>query len=313
LKLKILSANSQNFNDEWKKILSINASDNIEIEKIVKSIISEVKVNKDDALIEHIKRFDRWNPKSKEDLIVSKDEIKQAYLQTDKELIDALNLAKQRIEAYAIKQLPKSWLDYEDNASILGQKITPVSRAGLYIPGGKASYPSSMLMNAIPAKVAGVKEIIACVPTPDNELNPLVLASAYICGVDTIYKIGGASAISAMAFGTDMIKKVDVISGPGNIFVATAKKLLFGEINIDMIAGPSEIGIIADSSADANLVAIDLLSQAEHDEMARTLLITDDINLAKDVQKEVEIELDKLPRKDIATKSIKNNSAIVVV
>jgi histidinol dehydrogenase len=208
--------------------------------------------------------------------------------------------------------MPKSWIDFEANGSMLGQKITPVDCAGLYIPGGKASYPSSMLMNAIPAKVAGVEEIVACVPTPGDELNPLVLAAAYVCGITKIFKVGGASAIAAMAHGTGMIPKADVITGPGNIYVATAKKLLFGEVNIDMIAGPSEIGVLADETADPALLAIDLLSQAEHDEMARSILITDSRELAEAVSVEVQAALKTLPRGEIAAKSIENNGLIIV-
>ena len=310
--MKIVSSKDANFKTFFKELNEIASLDNEAIISKTKKIIKEVKNNKDEALKQHISMFDNWNPKNTKDIEIPKKMLKKAYKNLDNDLKKALLLAKKRIQKYHQKQLPKSWIDFEENGSMLGVKVTPIFKAGLYIPGGKASYPSSMLMNAIPAKVAGVKEIIACVPAPNNEINPLVLAAAFICGVDRVFKVGGASAIAAFAFGTKLIPKCDVISGPGNIFVATAKKLLFGEVNIDMIAGPSEIGIIADCSADANLIAIDLLSQAEHDELARAILITDDKKLAQNVAKEIEKEIKFLPRKEIAKASISNRSAIIV-
>ena len=278
----------------------------------VLGIIDEVKSEGDAALIRHITTFDNWVPKTGADLMIGESEIEAAYHATDDALKEALILAYERIKSFHEKQMPKSWIDFEANGSMLGQKVTPVDCAGLYIPGGKASYPSSMLMNAVPAKVAGVEEIVACVPTPGDELNPLVLAAAYVCGVTKIYKVGGASAIAAMAYGTQTIPKADVITGPGNIYVATAKKLLFGEVNIDMIAGPSEIGVLADSTANPELLAMDLLSQAEHDEMARSILITDDATLADHVAVEIEKALTILPRAEIARKSIEANGVIIV-
>jgi histidinol dehydrogenase len=238
--------------------------------------------------------------------------MKKAYDNLDNTLKKSLHLAYDRIEAFHKKQLPKSWIDFEQNGTILGQKVTPVDRAGLYIPGGKAAYPSSLLMNAIPAIVAGVKEIMVCTPTPNNKPNELLLASCYLCGIKEVVKVGGASAIGTMAYGTSKIKKVDVITGPGNIFVATAKKLVFGEVNIDMIAGPSEIGILADSSAKPTYLAIDLLSQAEHDEMASSLLITTDEQIAIQTSKEVKRFLNELKRKKIAQKSIDDRGYIIV-
>jgi histidinol dehydrogenase len=208
--------------------------------------------------------------------------------------------------------MPKTWMDTEANGSILGQKVTAVDRAGLYIPGGKAAYPSSLLMNVIPAQVAGVEEIVVCTPAPDNELNELLLAACHLCKVTKVFRVGGASAIGAMAYGTETIPKVDVITGPGNIFVATAKKLVYGEVNIDMIAGPSEIGILADESAREDYLAIDLLSQAEHDEMASSILITTDEELANKVSDKVEEYLSTLSREEIARKSIEERGAIIV-
>jgi len=235
-----------------------------------------------------------------------------AYEALNDQVKDALHLAYERIKAYHEKLMPKSWFDYEANGIVTGQKVTPVQRAGLYIPGGKAAYPSSLLMNAIPAIVAGVEEIVVCTPTPDYEINTLLLAALHLCGIKKAYRVGGASAIGAMAYGTNTIPAVDVITGPGNIFVATAKKLVYGDVNIDMIAGPSEIGILADSSANPKWTAIDLLSQAEHDEMASSILITDDKDLAIKVSGEVEGLLETLSRKDIAQKSINERGAIIV-
>jgi len=306
--VKILQSTQSDFSDAFAEVIKVDTAAMDVIVERTRALIDEVKEEGDSALLKHIGMFDRWSPESGSELVLHQDEMKKAYESLDEELKNALHLAHDRIYAYHEKQLPKSWIDFEANGTMLGQKVTPVDKAGLYIPGGKASYPSSMLMNAIPAKVAGV----ACVPTPDNELNPLVLAAAYICGVDEVFKVGGASAIAAMAFGTESIDKTDVITGPGNIYVATAKQLLFGEVNIDMIAGPSEIGILADKSADPELIAIDLLSQAEHDEMARSILITDDVVLAESVSNEVENALKRLPRETIARTSIENNGVIIV-
>jgi len=238
--------------------------------------------------------------------------MEKAYEELDAKLKDALHVAYERIKSFHEKQLPKSWMYYEENGSVLGQKVSAVDRAGLYIPGGKAAYPSSLLMNAIPAIVAGVKEIIVCTPSPENALNPLLLAALHVCNITKAFKVGGASAIGAMAYGTKSIPKVDVITGPGNIYVATAKKMVFGEVNIDMIAGPSEIGVLADSDANPLFVAIDLLSQAEHDEMASSILITPDVALAKAVNNEVEAYLSKLEREEIARKSIEERGVIIV-
>ena len=264
------------------------------------------------ALKRHIEKFDKWEVKSDEDLMINPNDMKKAYDNIDEKLRDALHIAYNRIKTYHEKQLPKSWIDFESNGTILGQKVTPVDRAGLYIPGGKAAYPSSLLMNAIPAIVAGVKEIVVCTPTPENEVNELLLAACHLCGITKAYKVGGASAIAAMAYGTQTIPKVDVITGPGNIFVATAKKLVFGEVNIDMIAGPSEIGILADETAKPHYLAIDLLSQAEHDEMASSIMITTCDEVAQLTSKEVEEYLKNLSREKIARKSIEERGAIIV-
>ncbi len=310
--MKIISTKDSDFKDRFEEILRRADMDIESVTPIVATIIKEIKEEGDAALMRHIAKFDRWEPKSARDLMIDPKLMKSAYEALDPKLKEALHLAYDRIYAYHQKQLPKSWIDFEQNGTILGQKVTPVDRAGLYIPGGKAAYPSSLLMNAIPAIVAGVEEIVVTTPTPDNEPNELLLAACHLCGIEKVFKVGGASAIAALAFGTESIPKVDVITGPGNIFVATAKKLVFGEVNIDMIAGPSEIGVLADESADAKLVAIDLLSQAEHDEMASSILITPDESLAQKVSEEVENYLKVLKRKEIASASIHERGAIIV-
>lgn len=310
--MKIIYTKDKEFKTEFENILKRAKSDIKGVSKIVENIIDEIVEDGNEALKRHIEKFDKWIVKSDDELLISQDSMKKAYETLDESLKKSLHIAYERIKAYHEKQLPKSWIDFEENGTILGQKVTAVDRAGLYIPGGKAAYPSSLLMNAIPAKVAGVKEIVVCTPTPNNEVNELLLAACHLCGVSKVYKVGGASAIAAMAYGTQTIPKVDVITGPGNIFVATAKKMVFGEVNIDMIAGPSEIGILADESAKANYIAIDLLSQAEHDEMASSILITTCEDLAKNTSKEVDNFLANLSRYEIAKKSIDERGVIIV-
>jgi len=310
--VKLFNTKDNNFQKEFNELLQRGKMDIDEVSEIVKTLLGEIKNSGNSALKSHISKFDNWTPLDDTSLEVSLDEMRRAYENIDTKLKDALHLAYDRIESYHQKLMPKSWLDFEENGNILGQKVTPVDRAGLYIPGGKAVYPSSLLMNAIPAIVAGVKEIVVCTPALNNELNELLLASFYLCGIKKVFKVGGASAIGAMAYGTETIPKVDVITGPGNIFVATAKKLVYGEVNIDMIAGPSEIGVIADSSAREDYLAIDLLSQAEHDEMASSILITNDSSLAKRVSIKIEEFLSTLSREEIARKSIKERGAIII-
>jgi len=310
--MKIIKTTSSEFEKEFNEILSRGKMDIESVEGIVKNIINEVKNEGNQALFRHIAKFDKWEPENDKDLEISKEDMQKAYENLDEKLKKALHLAFDRIKAYHEKQLPKTWLTFEDNGTVLGQKVTPVDSAGVYVPGGKAFYPSSLLMNVIPAIVAGVKEIVVTTPVIENQPNELLLAALYICGMPKTYKVGGASAIAAMAYGTDSIPKVDVITGPGNIFVATAKKLVYGEVNIDMIAGPSEIGIIADKTAKPNYMAIDLLSQAEHDEMASSILITDSEELAYKTKDEVYKFLEKLERKEIAKKSIEERGAIIV-
>jgi len=310
--MTLIHTNEPNFTTVFSELLGRGKMDMEHVSSIVKGIIDEIRSQDDAALMTHIAKFDRWSPSCGADLRIDTADMKRAYEALDPTLKASLHLAYDRIRAYHEKQLPKSWFDTEANGTILGQKVTPVDRAGLYIPGGKAAYPSSLLMNVIPAQVAGVEHIVVTTPTPDNEPNELLLAACHLCGVTEVFKVGGASAIAAMAYGTGTIPKVDVITGPGNIFVATAKKMVFGEVNIDMIAGPSEIGVLADDSANPVHIAIDLLSQAEHDEMASSILITPSAKFAKACAIEVENWLKKLPREEIARKSIEERAAIIV-
>ena len=311
--MKLLDSSKSDFEKDFAELLARGAMDIDSVSGTVKTILDEIRTEGNEALIRHNAKFDGWQAASEIDLEISVEAMQEAYKALDETLRSALHLAYERIESYHRKQLPKSWLDFEENGSILGQKVTPVDRAGLYIPGGKAAYPSSLLMNAIPAIVAGVEEIVVTTPAPGNEINALLLAAMHLCGIQKAYKVGGASAIGAMAYGTQTIPKVDVITGPGNIFVATAKKLVFGEVNIDMIAGPSEIGIIADESADPAWLAIDLLSQAEHDEMASSLLITTSKEIAERTIAEIEKALKTLDREKIARESIEKRGAVIVV
>lgn len=308
--MKILYSNEANFKDEFRALVDRSNIDMQSVMPIVNGIINDIKERGDIALNEQIAKFDKWEVNG--NLAITTDEMKEAYDNLDSKLRDALELAYKRVKAYHEKQVEKSWIDCEPSGAILGQKVTPVDRAGLYIPGGKAAYPSSLIMNAVPAIVAGVKEIVVCTPAVGGEVNSLLLAAMHLLGIKTAYKVGGASAVAAMAYGTQTIKKVDVITGPGNIFVATAKKMVYGDVNIDMIAGPSEIGVIADESANPTHIAIDLLSQAEHDEIASSFLITFSADFAQKVNDEIQRLLPNLKRYEIAKASIDNKAAIII-
>ena len=265
----------------------------------------------DAALFEYTDRFDRL-ALSAETLQVKADEIERAMQAVEPAALEALELAAERIATYHKKQLSETWLSKDESDVQLGQIVRPLDKVGIYVPGGKASYPSSVLMNAVPAKVAGVGEVIMVVPMPDGEANPYVLAAAKIARVDRIFKIGGAQAVAALAYGTESVPRVDKITGPGNIYVATAKKQVFGQVDIDMIAGPSEILIINDGSGNPDHLAADLLSQAEHDEIASSILITTDAAMAEKVQASVAEQLEQLPRAEIARQSISDYGAIIV-
>ncbi len=283
-----------------------------QFESTVNEIIENVKNNGDKAVFEYTEKFDKFRL-TPENIKVTRAEIDEAYAKLDASLIEVLKQSAENIRAFHAKQLRNSWFDAKEDGTILGMKITAIGKAGVYVPGGKAAYPSSVLMNVIPAKVAGVGEIIMTTPPgADGHVNPGTLVAADIAGVDTIYKVGGAQAIAALAFGTESIPKVDKITGPGNIFVALAKKAVYGYVSIDSIAGPSEIMVLADESANPRYVAADLLSQAEHDELASAILITTSRELAEKVSAEVDGFTATLERKEIIQKSLDNYGYILV-
>ncbi|RLB67251.1 MAG: histidinol dehydrogenase, partial [Deltaproteobacteria bacterium] len=277
----------------------------------VQEILADVRERGDAALCEYTEHFDRLKLEP-ETLEVSAAEVEQALAAVDSDTLATLQLAADRIAAFHLKQREETWLSNDEADIQLGQMVTPLDRVGIYVPGGKAAYPSSVLMNAVPAKVAGVGEIIMTVPMPDGVVNPYVLAAAHIAGVDRIFKIGGAQAVAALAYGTATVPKVDKITGPGNIYVATAKRLVFGTVDIDMIAGPSEILVINDGSGNPAHIAADLLSQAEHDELAASILITTEEVFGRQVAEELESQLEQLSRAAIARQSIDNFGAIIL-
>ena len=283
-----------------------------EYEKRVGAILEEVRENRDKAVFAFTKKFDGADITS-ENIVVTEEEIKEAYEMVDASLVDIIRKAKENIRIYHEKQKQYSWFDSKPNGTMLGQKVTPLRRVGVYVPGGKAVYPSSVLMNILPAKVAGVDVIIMTTPPgKDGKVNPNTLVAAKEAGVDVIYKVGGAQAIAAMAYGTESIPKVDKIVGPGNIYVALAKKAVYGHVNIDSIAGPSEILVIADETANPRYVAADLLSQAEHDELASAILVTTSEELAKKVSKQVDVFVEELTRTEIMRNSLDNYGYILV-
>ena len=283
-----------------------------EFEGRVNEIIENVRANRDAAIFDYTKRFDGADINA-ENILVTEDEIKEAYEKVDEKLLTVIRKALVNIRKYHEKQRQYSWFDSEESGIILGQKVTALEKVGVYVPGGKAVYPSSVLMNIVPAKVAGVKTIVMTTPPgKDGKVNPATLVAAKEAGVDAIYKVGGAQAIAALAFGTESVPKVDKIVGPGNIYVALAKKAVFGFVSIDSIAGPSEIMVLADETANPRLVAADLLSQAEHDEMASAILVTTSRDLAEQVSKEVEGFVAQLSRKEIIQKTLDNYGYILV-
>ena len=315
--------------DEIKRLLTKKSFDEVELSpkireankkifgadltavEIVRKIVNDVRAKGDTAVIEYTKMIDGVELKPA-DFLVTEEEIAAAESKVDAKVVESLKRAADNIRHFHQEQLPKSWITYREHGSILGQAVVPLDRVGVYVPGGTAAYPSSVLMNTIPAKVAGVGEIVMMSPTKTGELNPYVLIAAKLAGVDKIYKIGGAQAIAAMAFGTETVPRVNKITGPGNIFVTLAKKEVYGHCDIDMLAGPSEILIIADETADPVYTAADMLSQAEHDPLACSIVITTDSSLADKVAAEVQIQLEKLPRREIASASIDRNGLIIV-
>ena len=282
----------------------------VDVSAIVADIISNVRENGDKALLDYTKKFDKAELTS---LLVSQEEMEEAFARVEPEFIRILTTAAENIRAFHSRQVRNSFVITDRPGVVLGQKVTPIERVGLYVPGGTAAYPSTVLMDAIPAKIAGCGMIaMVSPPGPDGKLNPVILAAAKIAGVDRIYKVGGAQAVAALACGTESVPKVDKIVGPGNAFVAEAKKQVFGQVSIDMIAGPSEILVLADGKSNAAHVAADLLSQAEHDKLASAVLVTDSEALALAVQQEIEVQLETLPRREIARASIDRNGKIIV-
>ena len=308
----LLNSQNSNFEKEFKKLLLAKREDSVDVDVSVREIIGGVVELGDQALIEYTKKFDRVSL-TPDTLRFTQSELKEQAAQVSDKDRSALELAVTRIKSYHEKQLPDDTFWTDESGVELGWRWSPVSAAGLYVPGGLASYPSSVLMNAIPAKVAGVERLAITVPTPDNKVNPMVLLAAQLSGVDEVYRVGGAQAIAALAYGTKTIKPVDKITGPGNAFVAAAKRQVFGKVGIDMIAGPSEILVIADKTSRPDWIALDLLSQAEHDENAQSILITDSDDVINAVTEKIEINLQNLSRNEIAGKSWKNNGAIIKV
>jgi len=307
-----LNANDLDFPNELRELLSFSDVGQ-DVSAVVSDIIAEVKATGDAALIQYTKKFDRLKDITISDLCVSQEQLQQALSDISDEQKSALQQAAERIKSYHRHQLAKPCCYEDDEGTMLGQQITALDRVGLYVPGGKASYPSSVLMNAIPAKVAGVVEVVITVPTPDGVVNPLVMAAAAIAEVDKVFTVGGAQAIAAMAYGTETIPRVDKIVGPGNVFVAEAKKQVFGQVAIDMLAGPSEILVICDGKTDPDWIAMDLFSQAEHDENAQSILISPDTEFLSRVSQSIETLLPTLQRQAIARQSLQSRGALIEV
>lgn len=311
--MRIVKLTDETKNNILEDLLKRSPNSYGKFEAAVNDILLNVRTNKDEALFKYTKDFDKADINAS-NIVVTKDEIEEAYTKVDPALVDVIRKSLKNIKEYHEKQKQYSWFDSKPDGTILGQKVTPLARAGVYVPGGKAAYPSSVLMNVVPAKVAGVEQIIMCTP-PDHEgkVYPTTLVAANEAGVDVVYKAGGAQAIAAMAYGTESIPKVDKICGPGNIYVALAKKAVFGYVSIDSVAGPSEILVIVDETANPRYVAADLLSQAEHDEMASAILITTSSELANKVSAEIDGFLKELSRSEIISKSLDNYGYILLV
>lgn len=311
--IKRLNASQSDFDSSLTTLLAWDDSVDHQVNETVRHILHQVKTRGDQAVLEYTKKFDRLDVASVSQLEMSQDRLQQALNAIPRDQRDALEQAAERVRDYHQRQNQESWQYQDDDGTLLGQKVTPLDRAGLYVPGGKAAYPSSVLMNAIPAKVAGVSEVIMVVPTPDGVVNDLVLAAAATAGVDRVFTIGGAQAVAALAYGTDTIPAVDKIVGPGNIFVATAKREVFGTVGIDMIAGPSEILVICDGQTDPDWIAMDLFSQAEHDEQAQSILISPDAEFLNAVEASINKLLPTMERADIIRTSMTDRAALIQV
>lgn len=311
--MRRLSSSDPDFQQQLAELLAFETVNDAALIQTVDQIIHQVKTLGNAQVLALTQQFDQHPAQQFTELELSKAQLQQAFEQLEPQVRQALELAAQRIRDFHERQKQPDWQFTDALGNVLGQKVTPLDRVGIYVPGGKASYPSSVLMNAIPAAVAGVKEIIMVVPAPKGELNPLVLAAAHLANVDRVLTIGGAQAVAALAYGTETIPRVDKITGPGNRYVAAAKRAVFGQVGIDMIAGPSEILVYAEGQNNPEWLAMDLLSQAEHDEVAQSILITPDADLLEAVDQAIEKQLAHLPRAEIAATSIKNRGALILV
>ncbi|MEE9331657.1 MAG: histidinol dehydrogenase [Methylophilaceae bacterium] len=313
MNIRRLSTRDSNFDADLKALLAFETAQDDRVDNVVADILKDVKKRGDVAVLEYTNRFDGTNASSLAELEISQAELQTALKGLPKPQREALEAAADRVRVYHEKQVMSSWDYTEEDGTFLGQKITPLDRVGLYVPGGKAAYPSSVLMNAIPAKVAGVQELIMVVPTPNGERNALVLAAAAIAGVDRLFCIGGAQAVGALAYGTETVPQVDKVTGPGNAYVAAAKRRVFGVVGIDMVAGPSEILVICDGKTDPDWIAMDLFSQAEHDEMAQAILLCPNEAFIDQVAASMQKLVQEMPRKAIISTSITDRGALILV
>ena len=313
MKIKRFSTQDVDFDKNLKDLLAFETAQDDSIDVVVADILRDVKKRGDAAVLEYTNRFDKTNVTSMSELEISQVELQAALDGLPSEQRLALQEAAARVRSYHEKQIMQSWSYTETDGTLLGQQVTALDRVGLYVPGGKAAYPSSVLMNAIPAKVAGVQELIMVVPTPNGEKNQLVLAAAAVCGVDRVFCIGGAQAVGALAYGTQTVPQVDKITGPGNAYVAAAKRRVFGVVGIDMVAGPSEILVISDGQSNPDWTAMDLFSQAEHDELAQAILLSPDADFLDKVAASIDRQVEEMPRKDIIRTSLENRGALILV
>ena len=313
MNIKRLNTQEAGFDAELKALLAFETAQDDGIDQVVANILKDIKARGDAAVLEYTNRFDKTSAGSLAELEIPQAELQAALTSLPAEQREALQAAADRVRSYHEKQLMQSWQYTEPDGTLLGQQVTALDRVGLYVPGGKAAYPSSVLMNAIPAKVAGVQELIMVVPTPNGEKNPLVLAAAAVCGVNRVFCIGGAQAVGALAYGTETVPQVDKIVGPGNAYVAAAKRRVFGVVGIDMVAGPSEILVISDGQSNPDWTAMDLFSQAEHDELAQAILLSPSAEFLDQVQASIERQVADMPRQEIIRTSLQNRGALIQV
>ena len=313
LNIRQFSSKDEGFRKDLDQLLSWESVSDASVQKSVEEIVNRVRTEGDAALVELTNRFDRRSVQTAAELVIEADELAKAASRVDGVIVEALQKAAERVKSYHERQIQPSWQYEESTGTVLGQQITPLDRVGVYVPGGKAAYPSSVLMNVMPAKVAGVGEIVMVVPTPDNVVNDIVLAAAHVAGVDRVITVGGAQAVAALAYGTETVPKVDKIVGPGNIYVATAKRMVFGACGIDMIAGPSEILVVSDGQSNPDWIAMDLFSQAEHDEDAQSILISTDAEFIEKVHASMERQIEEMSRKEIIKTSLEGRGALIHV